>query len=180
MVEPIRYNHDSDASWLALHPCDSLLHRLIPLNTDNTLHNTKKDRKKKIQSYSQIPSDKRNRDELEQNHCFSHHCVRVNPALYKSVSRNVRRLSEMDGPMTDNTEQGRSKDAIRNIAIIAHVDHGKTTLVDRMLEQSGSLKRGEAGIDRAMDSNGLERERGITILSKCTSLEYEDLHINVV
>jgi len=79
----------------------------------------------------------------------------------------------------DSTTLNRSK-RIRNIAIIAHVDHGKTTLVDRMLEQSGSLKRGEAGIDRAMDSNSLERERGITILSKCTSIAYGDLHINVV
>jgi len=74
----------------------------------------------------------------------------------------------------------RSNEHIRNIAIIAHVDHGKTTLVDRMLEQSGSLKRSEAGIDRAMDSNSLERERGITILSKCTAMQYEDLQINVV
>ena len=74
----------------------------------------------------------------------------------------------------------RNIEDIRNIAIIAHVDHGKTTLVDHMLEQSGSLERRESGIDRAMDSNTLERERGITILSKCTSINYDDLHINVV
>ena len=78
------------------------------------------------------------------------------------------------------TETTRYNEFIRNIAIIAHVDHGKTTLVDRMLEQSGSLKRNEAGIDRAMDSNSLERERGITILSKCTAMQYGDLQINVV
>ena len=82
--------------------------------------------------------------------------------------------------MTAKTQVSRTRDNIRNIAIIAHVDHGKTTLVDRMLEQSGSLKRNEAGIDRAMDSNSLERERGITILSKCTSMDVGDLHINVV
>ena len=82
--------------------------------------------------------------------------------------------------MTNEVQLARKRENIRNIAIIAHVDHGKTTLVDRMLEESGSLKRNEAGIDRAMDSNSLERERGITILSKCTSMEVGDLHINVV
>ncbi len=82
--------------------------------------------------------------------------------------------------MTTSSQTTRNKDNIRNVAIIAHVDHGKTTLVDRMLEQSGSLKRNEKGIDRAMDSNSLERERGITILSKCTSMDFEGLHINVV
>lgn len=82
--------------------------------------------------------------------------------------------------MTEQTKLERNPSLIRNIAIIAHVDHGKTTLVDRMLEQSGSLKRNEAGIDRAMDSNSLERERGITILSKCTSMQIGDLHVNVV
>ncbi len=82
--------------------------------------------------------------------------------------------------MASETQRERRTENIRNIAIIAHVDHGKTTLVDRMLEQSGSLKRNEAGIDRAMDSNSLERERGITILSKCTSMDVGDLHINVV
>ncbi|MDP8224613.1 MAG: translational GTPase TypA [Candidatus Lernaella stagnicola] len=74
----------------------------------------------------------------------------------------------------------RKQENIRNIAIIAHVDHGKTTLVDKMLAQSGSFRRGEADIDQAMDSGDLERERGITIRSKCTSLDYEGFHINVV
>ena len=57
---------------------------------------------------------------------------------------------------------------LRNIAIIAHVDHGKTTLVDEMLKQSGEVKAHQAIDERAMDSNDLERERGITILAKCT------------
>jgi len=81
--------------------------------------------------------------------------------------------------MTDN-QQVRMPEKIRNIAIIAHVDHGKTTLVDKMLAQSGSFRRGESDIEQAMDSGELERERGITILAKFTSLDYEDLHINVV
>ena len=74
----------------------------------------------------------------------------------------------------------RKRENIRNIAIIAHVDHGKTTLVDKMLAQSGTFLRGESDIDQAMDSGDLERERGITILSKCTSLDYDGFHINVV
>src|SRR5262245_4674391 len=59
---------------------------------------------------------------------------------------------------------------VRNIAIIAHVDHGKTTLVDGMLHQAGSFRRGEVVAERAMDSIDLERERGITILAKCTAI----------
>ncbi len=71
-------------------------------------------------------------------------------------------------------------DALRNIAIIAHVDHGKTTLVDRLLQQTGTLgTRGER-IERAMDSNDLERERGITILSKNTAIEWRGYRINIV
>ncbi len=69
---------------------------------------------------------------------------------------------------------------LRNIAIIAHVDHGKTTLVDQLLQQSGTLEsRGEAQ-ERIMDSNDLERERGITILSKNTAIEWQDLRVNIV
>ncbi len=79
-----------------------------------------------------------------------------------------------------NRELKRKRENIRNIAIIAHVDHGKTTLVDKMLAQSGSFLRGESEIDQALDSGDLERERGITILSKCTSLDYNGFHINVV
>src|SRR5947209_11500938 len=71
-------------------------------------------------------------------------------------------------------------DTIRNIAIIAHVDHGKTTLVDAMLRQSGIFRANEAVVDRAMDSNDLERERGITILAKTTGVRYHGTKINIV
>ena len=71
-------------------------------------------------------------------------------------------------------------DKIRNIAIIAHVDHGKTTLVDRLLQQSGTFRENQQVQERAMDSNDLERERGITILAKCTSILWEDHRINIV
>ena len=70
--------------------------------------------------------------------------------------------------------------SIRNIAIIAHVDHGKTTLVDAMLNQSGTFRANEAHVDRVMDSNELERERGITILAKNTALFYHGVKINIV
>jgi GTP-binding protein len=69
---------------------------------------------------------------------------------------------------------------LRNIAIIAHVDHGKTTLVDELLKQSGSFRDNQAVSERAMDSNDIERERGITILAKCTSVEHGDTRINIV
>ncbi|MBY0264407.1 MAG: GTP-binding protein, partial [Holosporales bacterium] len=69
---------------------------------------------------------------------------------------------------------------LRNIAIIAHVDHGKTTLVDNMLKQSGTFRANQNVAERAMDSNALERERGITILAKCTSVLWEDNRINIV
>ncbi len=71
-------------------------------------------------------------------------------------------------------------DGIRNIAIIAHVDHGKTTLVDAMLHQSGIFRDNEAVMDRVMDSNALERERGITILAKTTGVRYRGVKINIV
>src|ERR1700730_9739490 len=71
-------------------------------------------------------------------------------------------------------------DTIRNIAIIAHVDHGKTTLVDAMLRQSGIFRANEALVERVMDSNDLERERGITILAKNTAILYHNLKINIV
>ncbi|MFK3959449.1 translational GTPase TypA [Pseudalkalibacillus hwajinpoensis] len=72
------------------------------------------------------------------------------------------------------------REDIRNIAIIAHVDHGKTTLVDQMLHQSGTFRDNEQVSERAMDSNDLERERGITILAKNTAINYEDKRINIM
>jgi GTP-binding protein len=70
--------------------------------------------------------------------------------------------------------------SLRNVAIIAHVDHGKTTLVDRLLQQSGSFRENQRVAERAMDSNDLERERGITILAKATSILWHDTRINIV
>ncbi len=72
------------------------------------------------------------------------------------------------------------REDIRNVAIIAHVDHGKTTLVDELLKQSGTFRTNEVVDDRVMDSNDLERERGITILSKNTSVHYGDTKINII
>ena len=69
---------------------------------------------------------------------------------------------------------------IRNIAIIAHVDHGKTTLVDQLLRKSGTFRENEAIEDRVMDSNDIERERGITILAKTTAINYKDYRINIL
>src|SRR5438034_6579576 len=71
-------------------------------------------------------------------------------------------------------------DGIRNIAIIAHVDHGKTTLVDAMLRQSGVFRANEEVMERVLDSNALERERGITILAKTTGIRYQGVKINIV
>jgi len=69
---------------------------------------------------------------------------------------------------------------LRNIAIIAHVDHGKTTLVDKLLRQSGTFAAHEKVEERVMDSNALEKERGITILAKNTALDWNGYHINIV
>src|SRR5512146_489499 len=70
--------------------------------------------------------------------------------------------------------------ALRNIAIIAHVDHGKTTLVDKLLQQSGTFRENQQVAERVMDSNDLERERGITILAKNCAVDYAGTHINIV
>src|SRR6187402_2042747 len=70
--------------------------------------------------------------------------------------------------------------SLRNVAIIAHVDHGKTTLVDQLFRQSGTFRDNQRVEERAMDSNDLEKERGITILAKCTSVEWQGTHINIV
>ena len=69
---------------------------------------------------------------------------------------------------------------LRNVAIIAHVDHGKTTLVDQLLRQSGIFRTNETVEDRVMDSNDIERERGITILAKNTAVMYKDTKINII
>ncbi|MDZ4737926.1 MAG: GTP-binding protein, partial [Rhodospirillaceae bacterium] len=69
---------------------------------------------------------------------------------------------------------------LRNLAIIAHVDHGKTTLVDQLLRQSGTFRANQQVAERAMDSNDLERERGITILAKCTSVQWKGMRLNIV
>ena len=73
-----------------------------------------------------------------------------------------------------------SLEKLRNIAIVAHVDHGKTTLVDQLLKQSGTLDERAATPDRVMDSNDLEKERGITILAKNTAVTWGDWSINIV
>ncbi len=72
------------------------------------------------------------------------------------------------------------REDIRNIAIIAHVDHGKTTLVDQLLRYSGTFRENEQTDDRMMDSNDIERERGITILAKNTAINYNDTRINIL
>ena len=77
-------------------------------------------------------------------------------------------------------KMAQSSEKIRNVAIIAHVDHGKTTLVDALLRQSGVFRENQEVVERVMDSNDLERERGITILSKNTSVLYKDIRINII
>ena len=74
----------------------------------------------------------------------------------------------------------RDENNIRNIAIIAHVDHGKTTLVDQLLRQSGTFRDNETVAERVMDKNDLEREKGITILAKNTSIDYQGVRMNIV
>ena len=72
------------------------------------------------------------------------------------------------------------REDLRNIAIIAHVDHGKTTLVDQLLKQGGIYRENQATEERVMDSNDLERERGITILAKNTAVNYNGVKINII
>jgi GTP-binding protein len=82
--------------------------------------------------------------------------------------------------MTTTTPGPRTRDDLRNVAIVAHVDHGKTTLVDAMLRQTGAFRANQAVVERVMDSMDLEREKGITILAKQTTVEYADLRLNIV
>src|SRR3990172_2563568 len=92
---------------------------------------------------------------------------------------NYRSSNELRAPEPRRPVTAMTRD-IRNIAIIAHVDHGKTTLVDAMLRQSGVFRENQVVVKRVMDSNELERERGITILAKNTALFYKDTRINIV
>src|SRR5512143_1708126 len=72
------------------------------------------------------------------------------------------------------------RDDVRNVAIVAHVDHGKTTLVDAMLRQTGTFRSNEQLVDRVLDSGDLEREKGITILAKQTTVDHDGVHLNIV
>src|SRR5215813_6478786 len=95
--------------------------------------------------------------------------------LYRSCSAAIR-VTRLRAPMSTTS----TPKALRNVAIIAHVDHGKTTLVDAMLKQTGTFRANEQVQERVMDSNDLERERGITILAKNTSVRYKGVKINIV
>ncbi len=97
-----------------------------------------------------------------------------------SRGRSRSGLSLLISPWPPAGEPAGFRMDIRNIAIIAHVDHGKTTLVDAMLRQSGAFRANQQVADRALDSNELERERGITILAKCTSVVWQGVRINIV
>src|SRR6185312_6130670 len=94
----------------------------------------------------------------------------------------ARPFRERDSPIRQGhpLPVSSSNSAIRNIAIIAHVDHGKTTLVDAMLRQAGTFRANEVVAERVMDSNDLEKERGITILAKNTAIHYHGGKINIV
>ncbi len=94
--------------------------------------------------------------------------------------RTLRRAVARKTPNGRQTNMKTKREDIRNVAIIAHVDHGKTTLVDGLLRQSGVFRAGQEVVDRVMDSNDIERERGITILSKNTAVSYKGVKINIV
>src|ERR1700728_4422705 len=94
--------------------------------------------------------------------------------------KTYRMQPEVLSPPSDHSGASQHNRLTRNIAIIAHVDHGKTTLVDAMLNQSGLFRANEQHVERMMDSNELERERGITILAKTTGVRYHGIKINIV
>ncbi len=110
--------------------------------------------------------------------CWAFSGTPLNPAKCKIDSCGCRKHAWRKNCTKENEE--RMTQAIRNIAIIAHVDHGKTTLVDAMLRQSGIFRANQALVERVMDSNDLERERGITILAKSTAVFYHETKINIV
>lgn len=91
-----------------------------------------------------------------------------------------RAAAVIDAPAAANSEASLTRENVRNIAIIAHVDHGKTTLVDAMLKQSKVFRANQETQERVMDSNALERERGITILAKNTAITYNGVKVNVI
>src|SRR5258708_36402881 len=98
--------------------------------------------------------------------------------LFGALKSSVARCRDVAGAPTFRTQRRLMN--LRNVAIIAHVDHGKTTLVDRLLQQSGTFRENQRVAERAMDSNDLERERGITILAKATSIVWKNTRINIV
>src|SRR6185436_18998680 len=102
------------------------------------------------------------------------------PAPAIPTPRGQTTLTERGGGVRLAGFMSARRPDVRNIAIIAHVDHGKTTLVDGMLHQSGVFRANEQVMERVMDSNALERERGITILAKNTSIMWEGVRINIV
>src|SRR5258707_4991478 len=106
---------------------------------------------------------------------------RPRPFRISAPGRNGRWLSSCS-PTPDHRLLNRDDIVTRlhNLAIIAHVDHGKTTMVDQLLRQSGSFRANQHVSERVMDSNDLERERGITILAKCTSVAWKEDRLNIV
>ena len=105
--------------------------------------------------------------------------ISVRPAVRLHFLRQAH-LDAYPNTETRLNVMKQKREDVRNVAIIAHVDHGKTTLVDELLKQSGVFREGQAVAERIMDSNDIERERGITILSKNTAVMYKNTKINIV
>src|SRR5215217_8594987 len=89
-------------------------------------------------------------------------------------------MNPLPGTSVPTADQKLVRQDLRNVAIVAHVDHGKTTLVDAMLRQTGVFRENQAVVDRVMDSMDLEREKGITILAKQTTIEVDGVRLNIV